>query len=173
MTKTANAYVADQGEVEITISAGNVSAIAAFTTAESIIIDGAVRSFKRSNNPERTTTSMKVTGDTVPIAVTSNTIEHETWELILVDDYYSGAAGEWGTDDLAAVEIFQEFFKARETPGAIKCTPAGGASANMEITLVDAEVVSVGRPEIDADSTSPATVTIMLTASSSTIAAHG
>lgn len=173
MAKTINSYVADQGEVEITISAGNVSAIAAFTTAESIIIDGAVRSFKRTNNPERTTTSMRVTGDTTPITVTNNTIPHETWELVLVDDYHSGAAGEWGTDDLSAVEIFREFFIARVAPGGLKCTPAGGAAANIETTLADVAVLSVSEPDIDADSTEPAVVTVMLSASASTKAAHG
>lgn len=173
MAKTINSYVPDQGEVEITISSGNATAIAAFTTAESIIVDGAVRTFQRTNNPERTTTSMRVTGDTTPIAVTSNTIPHETWELVLVDDYYSGAAGEWGTDDLSAVEIFLEFFKARVKPGGLKCTPAGGGAANIEITLVDAEILAVSKPVIDADATEPATVTIMLSASSSTEAAHG
>lgn len=173
MTKTINSYVADQGEVEVTISAGNVTAIAAFTTAESVVIDGVVRKFERTNNPERTTTSMRVTGDTTPIAVTNSTVEHETWTLEIVDDYYSGAAGEWGTDDLAAVEIFLELFNARETPGGFKCTPAGGGAANIEITLADAEVLSVSKPVIDADSTAPATVTVMLSASSSSEAAHG
>ncbi len=173
MTKTINAYVADQGEVEVTLSAGNVSAIAAFTTAEAIVIDGAVRSFKRTNNPERTTTSMRVTGDTTPITVTNNTVPHETWELVLVDDYHSGAAGEWGTDDLSAVEIFLELLKARQAPGALKCTPAGGTSANIETTLADPQVLSVSEPEINADATEPATVTVMLSASSSTKAAHG
>jgi hypothetical protein len=45
----------------------------------------------------------------------------------LVDDYFSGAAGEWGTDDLAAVEIFYELLANNEDPGGLKCTPAGGA----------------------------------------------
>lgn len=173
MAKTINAYVADQGEVEVTISAGNVTAIAAFTTAEAIIIDGAVRSFKRTNNPERTTTSMRVTGDTTPITSTNNTISHETWELVLVDDYHSGAAGEWGTDDLSAVEIFRELWVARQAPGALKCTPGGGTTTNIETTLADPQVLSVSEPEIDADSTEPATVTVMLSASSSSKAAHG
>lgn len=173
MAKTANAYVPDQGEVEITLSAGNVSAIAAFTTAESIIVDGAVRSFRRTNNPERPVVSTKVTGDTTPITTVGDTVEHETWELVLVDDYSSGAAGEWGTDDLAAVEIFKELFNARETPGGLKCTPAGGSAANIEITLVDAEIIAVGTPDIDADQDGPAEVVVMITSSSHTTAAHG
>lgn len=173
MAKTINSYVPDQGEVEVTISAGNVTAIAAFTTAEAIVIDGAVRSFKRTNNPERTTTSLRVTGDTTPITSTNNTVPHETWELVLVDDYHTGAAGEWGTDDLSAVEIFLELLKARQAPGALKCTPAGGSAANIETTLSDPAVLSVSEPDIDADATEPATVTVMLSASTSTKAAHG
>lgn len=173
MAKTINSYVPDQGEVEVTISAGNVTAIAAFTTAEAIVIDGAVRSFKRTNNPERTTTSLRVTGDTTPITSTNNTVPHETWELVLVDDYHTGAAGEWGTDDLSAVEIFLELLKARQAPGALKCTPAGGSAANIETTLSDPAVLSVSEPDINADATEPATVTVMLSASTSTKAAHG
>ena len=72
MPAEADAIVAGQSaEAEqfhtdrvVTISAGNVSAIAAFTTAEDIIIDGAVRSFKRTNDPERPFEFTKVTGDT-------------------------------------------------------------------------------------------------------------
>jgi len=103
MPKTANAYSGDQGEVVVTISAGNVSAIAAFTTAEDITIDGAVRSFKRTNDPERPFEFTKVTGDTSPILTVGDSVENETWELILVDDYFAGLTGEWGTDNLAAV----------------------------------------------------------------------
>lgn len=174
MAKTINAYSPSAGEVEITLSAGNITAIAAFTTAESIILDGVVRSFKRTNNPELPVAETRVTGDTVPIVLTGNITPRETWELILVDDYYSGATGEWGTDDLAAVEIFEELFKARQQPGAFKCTPAGGTSANMEITLTDAKIVAVGLPDIDADAeTSVAQVIVLLTSSGHTVAAHG
>jgi hypothetical protein len=53
MPKTINAYVSDLGEVEVTLNAGNVAAVAAFTTAESIVIDGAVRTFQRTNSPKK------------------------------------------------------------------------------------------------------------------------
>ena len=52
MAKTANAYISDLGEVEVTISAANVTAVSAFTTAESIVVDGAVRMFVRTNSPK-------------------------------------------------------------------------------------------------------------------------
>lgn len=174
MTSTINSYSTAQGELEVTLSAGNVSAIAAFTTAESIVIDGVLRSFRRTNNPERPVSETRVTGSDTPITIAGRIIPREMWELVLVDDYFLGAAGEWGTDDLSAVEIFRELFIAREQPGGLKCTPAGGASANIEITLTDPEIVAVGLPEIDADSEDQvATVTIMISASGHTTAAHG
>jgi hypothetical protein len=172
MAKTINAFVADQGEVAITISAANVSAIAAFTTAEEIVIDGAVRSFERTNNPERSVESTRVTGSTTPIVTAGDTVPHETWELVLVDDYHEGAAGEWGTDLLAAVEIFEELFAARQDPGGLQCTPAGGATGDIETTLVAPRIVAVGQPVIDADATVPATVTVLIAAESHTSAAH-
>ena len=172
MPKTINAFVPDQGEVAITLSAANVSAIAAFTTAEEIIIDGAVRSFQRTNNPERSVESTRVAGSTTPIVTAGDTIPHETWELVLVDDYREGAAGEWGTDLLAAVEIFEELFAARQDPGAFQCTPAGGATGDIETSLVSPRIVAVGQPVIDADATTPATVTIMIAAESHSNAAH-
>jgi hypothetical protein len=174
MAKTINAYVPDQGEVEITLSAANITAVGApFVTAESIVLDGVVRSFERTNNPERPHEATRVTGDTTPIVTVGNTVPEETWQLVIVDDYHSGAAGEWGTDDLAAVEIFQELFDHRSDPGGLKATPAGGATANIEITLVSPRILSVSVPVINADATRPAEVTVMFTAEGHTLAAHG
>ncbi len=171
--KTENSYVSDQGEVKVEISAANVSAVAAFTTAETIIIDGAVRAFRRSNNPLRSVANTRVTGDLTPIVTRgSSKTEGEQWELVLVDDYYSGATGEWGTDDLAAVEIFVELDKANQDPGGIKCTPAGGAAGNIEITLVNPKLLGVGVPEINGDATAPNEVTVFLAADSHTEAVH-
>ena len=173
MAKTANAYTADTGEVTITLSAANIAAIAAFTTAEEIVIDGAVISFRRTNSPERGIGQTRVTGSTTPITTISDTVPPETWELVLVDDYYEAiSGGEWGTDTLAAVEIFQELFDARQDPTTIQCTPAGGSTADVETTLVNPRVVAVGHPEIVAESTTPATVSVTLSASSSTRASH-
>jgi len=73
MAKTANAYTPDQGEVAITISAANVAAIAAFSTADEIVIDGAVRSFKQVTAPSRTREETKVAGDSTPITTASVT----------------------------------------------------------------------------------------------------
>jgi hypothetical protein len=172
MAATANGYVPDQGEVAVTISAGNVSAVGApFVTAETIVIDGAVRSFRRTNNPPRPMESTRVSGSTTPIITVGNTVPHEEWELVLVDDWYGGiTAGEWGTDTLAAVEIFQEMYDHRSDPGGISVTPAGGAAGDVEITLVNPKIISISRPEVDADRTRLNEVTVVLGAAHSTTA---
>lgn len=175
MPKTASGYVPDSGEVVVTISADNVSDIAAFTTAEDIVIDGVVRSFRRTNNPERSVESTRVTGDDDPIITVGNSIPHETWELVIVDDYSAGNSGEWGTDNLAAGEIFDELFRARASTeiGGLACTPAGSETGDIERTLTNPRLISVGEPEIDADAGgSLATQTIMIAAEGHTKATH-
>jgi hypothetical protein len=175
MAKTANSYVTNQGEVKVTLSAGNITSVGApFVTAETITLDGAVRSFKRTNDPERAVEDTYVTGDTTPIITPSSQIPHEEWELVLVDDYYEAlTGGEWGTDGLAAVEIFQELYDHRVQPGGVKCTPAGGASGDVQITLTAPIIVkSISRPMIDADATRPSEVIVKLDCPGSTTATY-
>lgn len=173
MAKTINSYVSDGGEVAVTLSAGNIAAVAAFTTAEEIVIDGTVRSFRRTNTPQRTVAETKVTGDTTPIVTRSqNKAEGERWELRLVDDFYAGSAGEWGTDDLAAVEIFKELDAANQDPGGLQCTPAGGAAGDIEITLVNPKLLGLELPGIEADATTPNEVSVFFAADGHTTAAH-
>lgn len=174
MAATANAYIADRGELKITISAADVTAIAAFTTAESITLDGAVVSFIQTTIPSRDVVEQRVTGSGTPITIARDTVGREGWTLVLVDDYFLGAAGEWGTDLLSAVEIFQEFFTARREISALKITPAGSTSTYLTITLDDPiEVLSISPPETNANSTAVATRTVILSAPSHTEAAHG
>jgi len=172
MAKTANAFLTRLGEVAITISAANVTAIAAFTTAEEIVIDGAVVSFRQVTTPELEVIEDFVTGDTTPIVSVPDHLGHERWELILIDDYHEGAAGEWGTDDLAAVEIFEELLAARQHPGGLQCTPAGGATGDIETTLVSPKVLSVSQPEIDTGAREHAKVRVLIACSNHTRAAH-
>jgi len=172
MAKTINAYVADQGEVAITLSAANISAIAAFTTAEEIVIDGAVISFQRTNDPELAVIEEYVTGDDDPVLLVGKQLPGGIWELMLLDDYHEGAAGEWGTDNLAAVEIFEELLAAKQHPTALQCTPAGGATGDIETSLVAPKVVSVGQPVIDANSSEGAKVRVLIRASGHTKASH-
>lgn len=173
MTKTVNAYKSDQGELVVTISSANVTAIAAFTTAEDITLDGALRYFRRTNNPQRNVSQTRVTGDLNPIVTRSSSKpEAELWEIGLVDDYYAGNAGEWGTDSLSAVEIFKEMDEADQDPGGIAGTPAGGATGDIEITLVNPVLLGLGVPEIDADAQDPNEIPVYLAADSHTTAAH-
>lgn len=174
MAKTANAYVSDLGEVEVTISSGNVSAVSGLTTAEAIVIDGAVRSFMRTNTPQKAVSRMNVIGDVTPIVTRSGRVqEEELWELVLVDDYFSGAAGEWGTDTLSATEIFMLLSDNDEDPGGLKATPAGGTAAHIEITLTNPKLLGYDLPKVDADSVDPEVVKIYFACSGHTRAAHG
>lgn len=174
MAKTANAYVSDLGEVEVTISSGNVSAVSGLTTAEAIVIDGAVRNFMRTNTPQKAVSRMNVIGDVTPIVTRSGRVqEEELWELVLVDDYFVGAAGEWGTDTLSATEIFMLLSDNDEDPGGLKATPAGGTAAHIEITLTNPKLLGYDLPKVDADSVDPEVVKIYFACSGHTRAAHG
>lgn len=174
MPKTTKSYVSDLGEVKVTISAGNATASAIFTTAETITLDGVVRSFRRTNDPQRSVESTRITGDTSPIVTAGKQVEHETWELSMVDDYSEGGAGEWGTDLLSGVQIFREFFALRGTTeiGGLAASPAGGATGDIEYTLVSPRVVSNPTPGINADDTGPNVVSVMIAAEKHTTAAH-
>lgn len=172
MPKTANAFVPDGGDLEVTIAAGDVTAIAAFSTAEAISVAGVVRTFNRTNNPQRTSEDTKVIGDTSPINTASAGVaESEQYELVIVDDETDGGTGEWGTDNLTAVEIFREFFDANREISQLDIYPAGQGTGKKITRITDVKVLS--RPftgAVDADATTPATVTILLSASSHTIA---
>ena len=172
MPKSINAYTPDNGEVEITISAGDVSAIAAFTTAESIVIDGVVRKFEETTPRTKEYSELYVTGDSDPIKTISSKVNATVWTLTIIDDYSSGAAGEWGTDNLAALQIFQEYFDATRIIGSLQVTPAGGATGDIETTLTNVDVQQIGHPMTDADSNSPNEVTILLVVESYAKASH-
>jgi hypothetical protein len=101
-----------------------------------------------------------------------NKSEGERWELRLIDDYFAGSAGEWGTDDLAAVEIFYELDKAGQNPGGLQCTPAGGATGDIEITLTNPKLLGLDLPGIEADATTPNEVSVFFAADGHTTAAH-
>lgn len=174
MTKTINQYVPDQGEVVITISAGDVTALSAFTTAENITLDGTVISFERTQTPTRTVIEQKVTGDLSPVSAAGDAVGSEQWTLTLIDDYSLGAAGEWGTDTLAAVEIFKAFFDGRREISALEVTPAGSGSAMITTILDDPiEVLSITKPVTNAEANQFARCVIVLSCPSSTEAAHG
>lgn len=172
MTKTINAYTPDQGELVITLSAADIAAITAFTTAESIILDGVVRKLEETTTKTKEYSELYVTGDTNPIKTISSKVNATVWSLTIVDDFSSGAAGEWGTDNLSVLEIFQEFFDITRAIADLAITPAGGATGEIETTLTNVDVQSIGHPLTDADSNAPNEVTIILVVESYAKAAH-
>jgi hypothetical protein len=172
MAKTANSYVPDRGELEVTISAADVSAIAAFTTAEDVNIDGALRKLEETSPQTKEYSEVYVTAESTPIKTVSSKVPSTVWTLTIVDDYSKGSAGEWGTDNLAALEIFQEFFDANITIDSLKATPAGTTAGMIQTTLTNVDVQTIPHPMIDADSNAPNEVAITLVVESFSKAAH-
>lgn len=175
MTATTNAYSSDRGQVEITLSAANVTAHTEFTTAEAIIIDGVVRSFNRTNDPELPESSTKVTGSTTPIIlVGGGLIEGEQWELVIIDDWtHDNDGGEWGTDTLSAYQIFHTLMYGAAVPshpGGIAIAPDGDTAGKNEYTLTNPKLKAVGVPGIDADAADPNQITIKLSSSTHSVA---
>ena len=171
MPKTVNSYIADQGELVLTVDAV-LTAIAYFTTAEDIILDGVLRKLEETSPKQRDYSEVYVTGDNSPIKTMSSKQTSTEWSLTIVDDYSAGLTGEWGTDNLHAVEMFQQIFENSLVIGALSCTPAGGATGDIETTLTNVDVKSIAHPSIDADATNPNEVVIMLVVESYTKAAH-
>jgi hypothetical protein len=172
MPKTVNSYTPDGGEIQITISAADVTAITAFTTAEDINIDGVVRKLEESTPKTRQYSETYVTGSNAPILSMSDKEAISVWTLTIVDDYTSGAAGEWGTDNLAALEILQEFFDAKRPITVLKASPAGSDTGMIQTSLTNVEIQNMPHANIDSDSTSVNEVVISLIVESYTKAAH-
>ena len=172
MPKTINSYTPDGGEVEITISAADVTAIAAFTTAEAVNVDGVVRKLEESTPKTRQYSETYVAGSNAPILSMSDKEAVSVWTLQLIDDYSSGDAGEWGTDNLAGLEIFQEFFDAKRPITVVKVSPAGSDTGMIQTSLTNVEIQNMPHPMIDADSTTPNEVGISLIVETYTKATH-
>ncbi len=170
--KTINSYVSDGGEAEITISSADVTAIAAFITAEAIIIDGVLRKLDETNPSSRQYSEVFVTAEDTPIKTMSAKQSATVWALMIVDDYHSGQAGEWGTDNLSAYEILEEFFNAKRTISQFDISPAGGSTGAIQISLVNVDIQTLPQPSTDADSTTPNEITITLVVESYSKAAH-
>lgn len=172
MAKTANSYLPDRGELMVTISAGDVSAIASFVTAENINIDGALRKLEETSPRSKEYSEVFVTAEANPIKTMSTKVNATVWTLMLVDDYSKGSAGEWGTDTLSALEIFQLFFDNNRTISQLLATPAGSTGGMIQTTLTNVDVQSITHPPIDADMTAPNETTVQLIVESFTKAAH-
>jgi hypothetical protein len=168
---TTSGYVADGGELSVTVSAAMVTAISELTTAEDIVFNN-VRSFRPVEQPERTTRSNRVTAGI--IAGTSANKGHYVYDLILVDDEFLGAAGEHGTDLISSCQLLRLVKENEVALGGLTATPAGDSATHMTITLGgEIQVIMASDPDIDADAESEAERTFRITAESRTIAAHG
>lgn len=173
MPKTVNSYTPDGGEIVIEITAADVTAIGApFVQADDVVIDGVVRKLEESTPKTRQYSQTYVAGSNAPILSMSDKEAVSVWTLTIVDDYSSGAVGEWGLDDLSGVEIFQEFFDAKRPITTIKISPAGGATGDIQTTLTNVEIQNMPHPPIDSDSTTVNEVAISLIVESYSKAAH-
>ena len=171
--KTANSYVSDQGEMVVTISAAAVAAVTELTTAEALIFDYVLRKLEETSPKTREYSELFVTGSNSPIKTMSSKQTATEWTLTIVDDYSSGGTPELGgVPYITAVEVMQAFMDTPFTIEDVACTPAGGAAGDIETTLVNVDVKSVTHPPLDADSTTPQEITIMLVVESYTKAAH-
>ena len=172
MTKTDNSYISDQGELVLTVDAV-LTAITYFTTLQDIIFDSVLRKLEETSPKSREYSEIFVTGSISPIKTMSSKQTATEWTLTIVDDYSAGGVGEFGGVDLLhAVESFQQIMDNALVITALSCTPAGGATGDIETTLTNVDVKSVTHPPIDADATNPQEVTIMLVVESYTKAAH-
>lgn len=172
MPKTINAYTPDQGELVLTVSAAAVAAITGLTTAEAINLDGVVRKFEETTTKTKEYSEVYIAGDSNPIKTISSKVNATIWSLTIVDDYSEGAAGEWGTDNLAALQLLQLYFDNDFTLEDLAVTPAGGTTGDIETTLTNVDVQSISHPMVDADSNAPNEVTITLVVESYAKAAH-
>jgi hypothetical protein len=171
--KTINAFVPNRGDLRVTISAAAVTAIAGLTTAEAISIKGVLRTFERSNNPARPVESQRVSGHAKPLSFVGGIEETETWKIVILDDKSKGAAGEWGTDNLSAVDIFRWHLDAEIPLGGLAATPAGSATGMIEYSLQSPiDVISVSVPKIDADAKKADEIEIVVSCPSHTPAAR-
>ncbi len=164
MPKTGNAYVNDFGVLKVTLSAANVAAIAAFTTAEDVNLEGVVVSFVRQNTPALPIGTQPVVGDTRPIVTKGKSIpENEVWQIVIVDDETANNVGEWGTDLLHAIEIFRELFGVpTQSLGGLVYFPDGDTAGKMATTLVSPEIISMDPSSMDAAANNVATRMVTL-----------
>ncbi|MBE2223845.1 MAG: hypothetical protein IAF02_20060 [Anaerolineae bacterium] len=152
--RTVNAFVPNRGDLMVSLSAVAVQGISGNGTAvaDSFSIKGVLVKFERSNNPSRSEESQRVSGHAKPLSFVGGKEETEKWRIQILDDFSKGAAGEWGTENMSAVEIFR-WHLDNETPmDGLAATPAGESAGMREYTLDDPiEVLSVGAPTIDSE----------------------
>lgn len=162
MAATINAYIPDASELEITITSADATAIAAFTTAEDVAFNGSATKMEETTPKTRPHVETYVAGSNAPILTMTTHTSASQWTLTLVDDYSLGSAGEYGTDLLAAYEIFWEFFDAARTITSMTFTPAGSTAGMIQTTLTNVEVKTMPHPSLDSSSAEPSMAEIIL-----------
>lgn len=173
MPKTINSYTPDGGELTIEITAADWAALSAqFTQVDTINIDGVVKSFEETTPVSKEIAETFVIGSNSPINTQSIKVSSSQWTLILLDDYSSGQAGEWGQDLVTAVEIFKEFFGLSRQISQMDITPAGGTTGAIQYSLINVDVMSIPAPKTDASINVPNELSIPLKVESYTEAAH-
>ena len=171
MAKTVNAYVPDHGQVEVTISSADATALS--LTAETVILDVAVRKFEETTPRTKEYSEIYVTGSNLPIKTISTKINATVWTLTLVDDYSLGLPGELGASLVAALELFELYFNANRPIANMKVTPAGSGAAMIETSLVNVDIQTIPHPMVDSESNAPNEVSITLVVESFSKAVHG
>lgn len=176
MSTTVNQYVPNQGEVEITVSAGDVTSLASYATVEagSFVFDKVLRKLEPTEQPTRTVNQTNVVGGTIEAVGDEKGIFRYT--ATFLDDYYKGATGEYGVSDkFSLYELLKAYKDAQVQPGSIAVTPAGSSATMMTDTWTSPHVVQVSKPMIDADMEGPAEFTVEFAINKDNIAtaAHG
>lgn len=177
MATTINQYVPNQGEVEITVSAADVTAFTAAGTdveAGTYAFDKILRKWEPVEEPSRTVNQTNVVGGTLEAVGDEKGIYR--FKATFVDDYYKGSAGEYGvTDKFTIRELLMLYKDTQRQPGTMGVTPAGSSATMMTDTLTSPHVVSVSKPMIDADQEGPAEFTAEFVVNKDSIAtaAHG
>jgi hypothetical protein len=174
MAKTVNAYVPDHGEITVSLTADDVTAITEITTEEVMTLDIAVRKFEETTPRTKEYSEIYVTGSNLPIKTISTKVNATVWTLTLVDDYSLGLAGELGgTPWLTAIKLFELFFNNNRAISQMTVTPAGSGTANIETTLVNIDIQTIPHPMVDSENNAPNEISITLVVESFTKAAHG
>lgn len=157
MAATANSFIASEGEITLTVDAGEATATG--ITAGTYTFDIVVRKFSPVTEPERTGIDTEVTGGT--IRTLTKIKGNWEYELIIVDDYLKGETGELAGSH-TVVEVLQAYHDALESASEMTVTPAGSNTGMIEWTITDVEIQKVSGPMINADSEELHTRTVLL-----------
>jgi hypothetical protein len=162
--------IADRGQVDVTLSAANVSESTLFATAETITLTDRVVRFEQTANPAKPKAMRRVAGRERPYVARGYSFDAiPEWRLTLIDDHYhdddpefGDSTGASGPPYLTAVGIFLEFEKLVSTIGALKVSPYGTEVGMMEYDIENAFVESVTRAKLDSEGVEIQVIEVMI-----------